>query len=113
MFDTSILDDEEVVAEKEVSIAGPVPTVGAVVTTIDMFDTSILDDEEVVAEKEVSIAGPVPTAGEVVTTVGKDQIMIDEEVTRNLEAQMKAELEEEERLARQREEEANIDLIES
>nr|GEV07848.1 hypothetical protein [Tanacetum cinerariifolium] len=44
---------------------------------------------------------------------GKDQIMIDEEVTRNLKAQMKAELEEEERLARQKEEEANIDLIES
>nr|GEX76263.1 hypothetical protein [Tanacetum cinerariifolium] len=43
----------------------------------------------------------------------KDQIMIDEEVARNLEAQMQAELEEEERLARQKEEEANIDLIES
>nr|GEX88179.1 hypothetical protein [Tanacetum cinerariifolium] len=43
----------------------------------------------------------------------KDQIMINEEVTRNLEAQMQAELEEEERLARQKEEEANIALIES
>nr|GEX34554.1 hypothetical protein [Tanacetum cinerariifolium] len=59
----------------------------------DMFDTNILDDEEVVAEKEVSIADPVPTAGEVVTTT--------------------AELEEEERLVRQKEEEANISLIES
>nr|GEY78931.1 hypothetical protein [Tanacetum cinerariifolium] len=43
----------------------------------------------------------------------KDQIMIDEEVARNLEAQMQAELEEEERLARQEEEETNIALIES
>nr|GFA93055.1 hypothetical protein [Tanacetum cinerariifolium] len=43
----------------------------------------------------------------------KDQIMIDEEVARNLEAQMQAELEEEERLARQKEEEANTALIES
>nr|GEU81744.1 hypothetical protein [Tanacetum cinerariifolium] len=34
MFDISILDDEEVVAEKEVSIADPVPTGGEVVTTI-------------------------------------------------------------------------------
>nr|GEZ60148.1 ribonuclease H-like domain-containing protein [Tanacetum cinerariifolium] len=33
MFDTSILNDEEVVAEKEVSTADPVPTVGEVVTT--------------------------------------------------------------------------------
>nr|GEZ70665.1 hypothetical protein [Tanacetum cinerariifolium] len=38
----------------------------------------------------------------------KDQIMIDKEVARNLEAQMQAELEEEERLTRQKEEETNI-----
>ncbi|GJR92573.1 hypothetical protein Tco_0264747 [Tanacetum coccineum] len=43
----------------------------------------------------------------------KDQIAIDEEVARNLEAQLQAELEEEERLSRQKEEEANIALIES
>ncbi|GKE56663.1 hypothetical protein Tco_1495848 [Tanacetum coccineum] len=43
----------------------------------------------------------------------KDQIALDEEVARNLEAQLQAELEEEERLARQKEEEAIIALIES
>nr|GEW30482.1 hypothetical protein [Tanacetum cinerariifolium] len=43
----------------------------------------------------------------------KDQIMVDEEVARNLEAHMQAELEEKERLAKQKEEETNIDLIES
>ncbi|GJZ22717.1 hypothetical protein Tco_0559756 [Tanacetum coccineum] len=43
----------------------------------------------------------------------KDQIAIDEEVARNLEAQLQAELEEEERLSRQKEEEADIALIES
>nr|GEU60228.1 ribonuclease H-like domain-containing protein [Tanacetum cinerariifolium] len=37
----------------------------------------------------------------------KEYIMIDEEVTKNLEAQMQAELEKEERLARQKEKEAN------
>nr|GEX30405.1 hypothetical protein [Tanacetum cinerariifolium] len=42
----------------------------------------------------------------------KDQIMIDKEVARNLEAQMQAKLEEKERLARQKEED-NIALIES
>nr|GEW33923.1 hypothetical protein [Tanacetum cinerariifolium] len=41
----------------------------------------------------------------------KDQIMIDEEVARNLEAQLQAELEEEERLTRQKKEEGNIALI--
>ncbi|GJU56176.1 hypothetical protein Tco_1229890 [Tanacetum coccineum] len=43
----------------------------------------------------------------------KDQIMYDQEVALNLQAQLQAEFEEEERLARQKEEEANIDLIES
>ncbi|GJS69063.1 hypothetical protein Tco_0701904 [Tanacetum coccineum] len=39
----------------------------------------------------------------------KDQIMYDQEVVVNLQAQLQAEFEEEERLARQKEEEANID----
>ncbi|GKC44148.1 hypothetical protein Tco_1061870 [Tanacetum coccineum] len=43
----------------------------------------------------------------------KDQIAMDEKVFRNLEAQLQAELEEEERLARQKEEEDNIALLES
>ncbi|GKB61253.1 hypothetical protein Tco_0917439 [Tanacetum coccineum] len=43
----------------------------------------------------------------------KDQIALDEEMARNLEAQMQAELIQEERLSRQKEEEANIALIES
>ncbi|GKD18993.1 hypothetical protein Tco_1208151, partial [Tanacetum coccineum] len=48
-----------------------------------------------------------------VTLKKKDQIAMDEEVARNLEAQLQDELEEEERLARQKEEEANIALLES
>ncbi|GKD49587.1 hypothetical protein Tco_1278563 [Tanacetum coccineum] len=43
----------------------------------------------------------------------KDQIALDEELARNLEAQIQAELIEEERFARTKEEEANIALIES
>ncbi|GKA43560.1 hypothetical protein Tco_0736284 [Tanacetum coccineum] len=39
---------------------------------------------------------------------GKDQIAVDEEFARKLEAQMQAKLEEEERVERQREEEANL-----
>ncbi|GJS69207.1 hypothetical protein Tco_0702048 [Tanacetum coccineum] len=43
----------------------------------------------------------------------KDQVALDEEMARNLEAQLQAELIEEERLRRQKEEEANIALIKS
>nr|GEW88205.1 retrovirus-related Pol polyprotein from transposon TNT 1-94 [Tanacetum cinerariifolium] len=43
----------------------------------------------------------------------KDQIMMDAEVAKNLDAQMQAELKEEERLARLKKEETNIALIES
>ncbi|GKC74484.1 hypothetical protein Tco_1120367 [Tanacetum coccineum] len=43
----------------------------------------------------------------------KDQVSLDEEMARNLEAQLRAKLIEEERLARKKEEEANIALIES
>ncbi|GJW47375.1 hypothetical protein Tco_0079021 [Tanacetum coccineum] len=43
----------------------------------------------------------------------KYQIAIDEEVARNLEAQLQAELEEEERISRLKEEKANIALLES
>ncbi|GJX86128.1 hypothetical protein Tco_0336902 [Tanacetum coccineum] len=48
-----------------------------------------------------------------VTLKKKDQVALDEEMARNIEAQLQAELIEEERLARQKEEEANIALIES
>ncbi|GKE58188.1 hypothetical protein Tco_1497373 [Tanacetum coccineum] len=43
----------------------------------------------------------------------KDQVALDEDLDRNLQAQLEAELIEEERLARRKEEEANIALIES
>ncbi|GKB15826.1 hypothetical protein Tco_0849749, partial [Tanacetum coccineum] len=43
----------------------------------------------------------------------KDQVALDEEITRNLEAQLQAKLIEEERLVRKKEEKANTALIES
>ncbi|GJW28540.1 hypothetical protein Tco_0045415 [Tanacetum coccineum] len=43
----------------------------------------------------------------------KDQVALDEEMARNLEAQLQAKLIKEERLARKKEEEANIALIKS
>nr|GEU68441.1 putative ribonuclease H-like domain-containing protein [Tanacetum cinerariifolium] len=88
----------------------------------DLFGVNDLDGDEVimdatasenveqdatVAEKEVSAA-----ADDVVTTAKsvEDQIAFDEEVVRKLYAQMKAEMEEEERIAREKNE-ANIDVI--
>ncbi|GKE63979.1 hypothetical protein Tco_1514346, partial [Tanacetum coccineum] len=43
----------------------------------------------------------------------KDQVALDEDLAINLQAQLEAELIEEERLARKKEKEANIALIES
>nr|GEX68494.1 reverse transcriptase domain-containing protein [Tanacetum cinerariifolium] len=94
----------------------------------DMFRVNNLDGEEVfvdvlagekeeksekVIEKKVSAADPITTAGEVVTTVDvekKEKIMMDEQVARELEAQIKAEIEEEQRLTREKHE-ANIAMI--
>nr|GEU41476.1 hypothetical protein [Tanacetum cinerariifolium] len=95
-----------------------------------MFDTSILDDEEVVAEKEVSTTDPVLTAGEVVTTTGVEvctvaitsqksmdkftlaKALIDIKTSKpKAKGIVMQEPKEEERLTRQKEEEANIALI--
>nr|GEV93063.1 phospholipase-like protein [Tanacetum cinerariifolium] len=164
-FDTGVLDDDEVVAEKEVSTADPVTTAGEVVATADVevsaattaATTLIISKDELTLSHtliEIKAAKPkavttvatttpkakgivmkepeVTTIRTTTTTVPsqslkdkakektvesekplkkKHQIMIDEEVARNLEAQLQAELEEEEMLARQKQEEANISLI--
>ncbi|GKA60016.1 hypothetical protein Tco_0759329, partial [Tanacetum coccineum] len=102
-----------------------------------MFDNGVLYGDEVFQEPivntdtttkssiPVSAADPVTTAGEAkdkgkvkmvepkIPLKKKDQIMFDKEVAQTLQAQLEAELEEEERLASQKEEEANISLIES
>nr|GEV58480.1 putative ribonuclease H-like domain-containing protein [Tanacetum cinerariifolium] len=139
MFDTSILDDEEVVteevddeevvvgAEKEVSTADSVSTVGEVVNTAGV-ETSKPKAKGIVIQEpsETPTQTPIDSPQKPSKAKGirkakmiepkkplkrKDEIMIDEEVAKNLEAQMQAELEEEERLARQKEEETNIALV--
>ncbi|GJR36675.1 hypothetical protein Tco_1212359 [Tanacetum coccineum] len=70
---------------------------------------------------EIKIAKPKAVTSAAITTTTtrpkargkKDQLALDEEMARNLEAQLQAELIEEERIARQKEEEANIALLES
>ncbi|GJW75312.1 hypothetical protein Tco_0134682 [Tanacetum coccineum] len=158
MFNTGILDEQEVKVEKIVSVSDPVTTVGEVVTTAsveipeELTLAQTLIEIKSVKPKAVTTAATITTItrpkarGVVVqepsefTTTSpsqasqllqakdkgkakmiepekplkkKDQIAFDEEVARNLVAQLQAELEEEERLLRQKEEEANIALIES
>ncbi|GJZ38196.1 putative ribonuclease H-like domain-containing protein [Tanacetum coccineum] len=145
MFDTGILDGEEVfaeqdVVEKEVSTA-EVATNSTTATTVDeltLAQTLI----EIKAAKPKAVTRPnvrgvvvqEPCEFTITTTLPsqpsqlpqvkdkgkakmvepgkplkkKDQIMHDQKVALNLQAQFDAELEEEEKLAKQREEDANI-----
>ncbi|GJZ78716.1 hypothetical protein Tco_0643553 [Tanacetum coccineum] len=162
MFDTCVLDDEEVfagqdmagqdmaekeinVAKKEVSTADRVTTAGEVVTTASVeisiaspTKTTIADDLTL-AQTLIEIRSAKPKVKGVVIgeqsesttrirpqqlpskdkgkaimeepekpTKRKDQIRHDEEVAERFHAQLQAELEEEDRIVRQREEEANI-----
>ncbi|GJR37585.1 ribonuclease H-like domain-containing protein [Tanacetum coccineum] len=151
MFDTGVLDDEDVfarqdmakkeinVAKKKVSTVDPITTAGEIVTTTS-FEVSTADDLTL-AQTLIEIRSARPKAKGIVfrepdesttttttrpqqqpikdkgkgimeelekPTKRKDQIRHDEEVAQRLQAQMQAELEEEDRLVRQREEEANI-----
>ncbi|GJU71605.1 hypothetical protein Tco_1263010 [Tanacetum coccineum] len=100
-----------------------------------MFDTRVLDDDKVFVdvttiekeEQSTKTCKAVTTAGvEDIKDKGKgiiqeherpltkkDQVAIDEDLARNIQAQLDAEIIEEERLERQKQEEANIALIES
>ncbi|GKF14004.1 hypothetical protein Tco_0055466, partial [Tanacetum coccineum] len=144
MFDTGILDGEEVfaeqdVVEKEVSTA-EVATDSTTATTVDeltLAQTLI----EIKAAKPKAVTRPkvrgvvVQEPSEFKTTISpsqpsqllqvkdkgkekivkpkkplkkKDQIMYDQEIALNLQAQLDAEMEEKDKLARQREEDANM-----
>nr|GEU52159.1 putative ribonuclease H-like domain-containing protein [Tanacetum cinerariifolium] len=115
MFDTSIFDDEEVAAKKEVSTAEVVPTVSEVVITAGVEVTTkerlaIAFSRFILTNNHLSFTTPTPIDSSQQPSKAKekgkakmiepekplkrkDQIMIDEEVARNIEAQMQAELE--------------------
>nr|GEV25614.1 copia protein [Tanacetum cinerariifolium] len=134
--------EASLVIEKEVSTADPVTTAGEVVTTaakpkaITTAATIVTavgtrpEEKWIVMQEPSETPSPKPMdsfqkpsqakgkgSGKMVKPGNplkrKDQIMIDEEVAKKLKAQIQAELEEEERLLRQKEEETNIALIES
>ncbi|GKA07468.1 hypothetical protein Tco_0686692 [Tanacetum coccineum] len=123
MFDTGVLDEQEVEVEKVVSTA-EVTTKSATTTTIDELTLAQTLIEIKAAKpkvREVMIQEPseftttktTPAASKPSQDKGKakmiesekplkkkDQIMYDQEVALNLQAQLQAELEEEERLTR-------------
>ncbi|GJR21853.1 hypothetical protein Tco_0970380 [Tanacetum coccineum] len=150
MFDTGVLDEQEVEVEKVVSTA-EVTTASATTTTVDELTLAqTLIEIKAAKPKAVTTAATTTTTAvtrpkargvvvqepsEFTTTTSpsqpsqlpqakdkgkakmvepekplkkKDQILIDEEIAQRLQEELQAELEEEERLARQKEEDANI-----
>ncbi|GJZ67456.1 hypothetical protein Tco_0630696 [Tanacetum coccineum] len=119
MFDTGVLEEQEIKFEKVVE-----EPVVSVATTTKSIPVSTAEEEQVPASTktfsssqsqlpQVKDKGKGKMVEPEVPLKKKDQVALDEEMARNLEAQLQAELIEEERLARQKEEEANIALIES
>ncbi|GJY10369.1 hypothetical protein Tco_0378554 [Tanacetum coccineum] len=138
--DVEEIEFEKVVEELVVSVATTtksIPVSVAEVVTTASASVEILDEltlAQTLIEIKTAKPKPVTTAATTVTYVrprakgiifhdqeeqpkvplkNKDQVALDEEMARNLEAQLQAELIEEERLARPKEEESNIALIES
>nr|GEW64358.1 ribonuclease H-like domain, reverse transcriptase, RNA-dependent DNA polymerase [Tanacetum cinerariifolium] len=105
------------IAEKEVSTADPFTTIGEVVTTEDVEVTTaattpqISKDEHTLAQTLIEIKAAKPKARWVIVQEPNNQIAFDEEVPRKHEAQIKAKMEEEDRIAREKDEE-NIAVIE-
>ncbi|GJV07498.1 putative ribonuclease H-like domain-containing protein [Tanacetum coccineum] len=141
MFDTGVLEDDEMPIEAKVdrkdeqSTKPDDSTAGEVVTTasVEVSVVSTTTEEITLAQTLIQIKAAKP---KVVTTVSttitttrpkdrgvvvqepiplkrKDQIALDEQIARDIQAKLDAELIEEQKLARKREEEANIALIES
>ncbi|GJU11127.1 hypothetical protein Tco_1133523 [Tanacetum coccineum] len=140
IFDTGVLDDVEMLVEAKVdgkdeqstktddSIAGE-----AVTTAIDDSAVPTTNEEISLAQTLIQIKAAKPkvvtTAATTATTTRpkdrgvvvqepiplkrKDQISLDEQIARDIQAKLDAELLEEQKLARKQEEEANIALIES
>ncbi|GJY66394.1 hypothetical protein Tco_0468632, partial [Tanacetum coccineum] len=100
MFDTGVLDEQEVKVEKVVSTA-EVTTISATTTTVDeltLAQTLI----EIKAAKPKAVITTATTTTTVVTRPKARGVVVQEPT------QLNAKLEEEEKLAKQREEDANI-----
>ncbi|GKD15533.1 hypothetical protein Tco_1199940 [Tanacetum coccineum] len=134
IFNTCVLEKQEVEVEKVVSTAKVTTTSATTITVDELTLAQTLIEIKAAKPKAVTTTAITttttvtrPMARGVAKDKGKakmvepkkplkkkDHIMYDQEVALNLQAQLESELEEEaERLVRQKEEEANIALIES
>ncbi|GJY66184.1 hypothetical protein Tco_0468422 [Tanacetum coccineum] len=136
MFDTGVLDNDEMFVEATISekdeqstklddsTAAAKPKV--VTTTATTTTTTRPKVREVVVQEPSEFRTPQEAQSSITKDKGKaimiepdvplkrkDQVALDEDLARNLQAQLEAELIEEEKLERQNQEEANIALIES
>nr|GEV96205.1 hypothetical protein [Tanacetum cinerariifolium]GEV96866.1 hypothetical protein [Tanacetum cinerariifolium] len=106
MFGVDDFEGNEVIAEKEVSTADPVTTTSEVVTDVSVEDstgpTTATTADDKGKAKMIELEKPLKK---------KDQIALDEEVARKLEAEIRAKMEEKERIAREKDE-ANRAVIE-
>ncbi|GJZ58095.1 hypothetical protein Tco_0613589 [Tanacetum coccineum] len=136
MFDTGVLDNKEVFADPVTTAGEGATTANVEVSTARPTEATITDEltlAQILIKIKAAKPNAVTTAASITTTVvtrpkargtkdkgkakmiepemplkKKDQIMFDKEVAQNLQAQLEAELEEEKKLARQKEEDANI-----
>ncbi|GKB20279.1 hypothetical protein Tco_0854202, partial [Tanacetum coccineum] len=112
MFDTGVLEDDEMHVEAKVngkdeqSTKPDDSTAGEAVTTASVNDSVTTPSSSKDKGKGIMIEPEVPLKR-------KDQIALDEQIARDIQAKLDAELLEEQKLARKQEEEANIALIES
>ncbi|GJV59085.1 hypothetical protein Tco_1465185 [Tanacetum coccineum] len=120
MFDIGVLDEQEVKVEKVVSTA-KVTTASAITTTVDELTLArgviVQEPSEFTTTTSPSQPSQLPQAKDKgkekmvepeKPLKKKDKILIDEEIAQRLQEELQAELEEEEMLARQKEEDANI-----
>nr|GEY39690.1 hypothetical protein [Tanacetum cinerariifolium] len=103
MFDIGVLDEQKVKTLIGIKAAKPKAVTTAATTTTTAVTRPKARGAK--AKGKVKMVKPEKPLKK------KDEIMIDEEVARNLEAQLQVELEEEERLVRKKEKEANKALI--
>ncbi|GJY33528.1 hypothetical protein Tco_0417997 [Tanacetum coccineum] len=129
--DTSVEDSAAPTTIKEITLAKTLIQIKAakpkVVTTADTTTTTTRPKARgVVVQEPSEFKTPQESQTSMIKDKGKaimiepevplkrkDQVVLDEDLARNLQAQLEAELIEEERLARKKEEKANIALIES
>nr|GEW00453.1 hypothetical protein [Tanacetum cinerariifolium] len=107
------VDQDATVAKKEVSTTAEDIEVTTAATTLQIFKDDVTLAQTIIEIKAAKprVRGVIVQDPKTKKPLKKEQIMIDEEVARQIEAEMKAKMEEEERIAREKEE-ANRAMIE-